>query len=353
MKLSSWWPAITKDLPDREAEILRRNWGLQGKPEKLASIGRDFGLTRERIRQLKERATKNLLQNLEKNNYFQKLWQFLQERTNSLGFRSEKILTEILQQQDQLDTFTIRLVQKLIQLHPKIPYQAETEVYHPHFASGKEILLSAKHALEKIRKYFEREKEETHPEELVFQITEEEIKTHLKKKPKLDDLLEVLSLIKILAKNPFGYFGHFEHQLVYPRSLKDKIIAILHYHKKPLHYSEIYQILQSISDQKNSFLVSSVWQKIYTLETIKNELIRHPEFSFVGKGTYALKEWGLIEGPAKELLWQIIKKEKKIKIDTLWQKISQLRNIKRTTFSIYLHSAPNIIIKDDYVIYRR
>lgn len=353
MNLASLWSEITKNLPYREEEIIRKHWGLEGKPQKLASIGRDLNLTRERIRQLKNRSIKVILQNLEKSGYFENLWKFLQQRTNSFGFRSEKSLEEILQQQDKLDNLTIKLIQRLIQIHPRIPYQAETELFRPYFSVKKEILISTKHSLLKILKYFEKKKDKEHPEDIVFQITEKELKTHFKKKPRLDDLLEALSLIKILAKNPFGYFGHIDHNFIYPQSLKDKIIAILHHHKKPLHYSEIYRILQSIQNRKDDFLAHNVWQREYTIETVKNELIRHLEFSFMGKGTYALKEWGLIEGSAKELIWKFVKKEKKIKIETLWQKISQLRNIKKTSFSVYLYSLPNIIIKDDYAIYRK
>ncbi len=46
-----------RELPDREAEILRLRFGFYDRQEKtLEEIGQKFGLTRERIRQLEERA---------------------------------------------------------------------------------------------------------------------------------------------------------------------------------------------------------------------------------------------------------------------------------------------------------
>lgn len=44
-------------LDRREADIVRRHYGLSGvKPESLQSIGRHYGVTRERVRQLRDRA---------------------------------------------------------------------------------------------------------------------------------------------------------------------------------------------------------------------------------------------------------------------------------------------------------
>jgi RNA polymerase primary sigma factor len=54
-------------LGDREAEILRYNFGLIGEnPLSIDEIGMIMGLTRERVRQLKEKALKKL-KNLHKN----------------------------------------------------------------------------------------------------------------------------------------------------------------------------------------------------------------------------------------------------------------------------------------------
>jgi RNA polymerase primary sigma factor len=53
---------MLKDLPYREAKILKLYFGLDGeKPHTLEDVGRKFKLTRERIRQIKEKALKRLL----------------------------------------------------------------------------------------------------------------------------------------------------------------------------------------------------------------------------------------------------------------------------------------------------
>lgn len=59
-------PELLGDLPAREAGILRERFGLDGAKEKtLDEIGRQFGLTRERIRQLQNLALEKLRRMLE------------------------------------------------------------------------------------------------------------------------------------------------------------------------------------------------------------------------------------------------------------------------------------------------
>jgi RNA polymerase primary sigma factor len=48
-------------LDDRAAEIVRRYFGLNGhRPHSLEMLGQQFNLTRERVRQIKEKALKKL-----------------------------------------------------------------------------------------------------------------------------------------------------------------------------------------------------------------------------------------------------------------------------------------------------
>jgi len=50
-------------LNDRERRILRDYFGMEtGEGTTLEAIGKELGLTRERVRQLKERAIRKLLQ---------------------------------------------------------------------------------------------------------------------------------------------------------------------------------------------------------------------------------------------------------------------------------------------------
>ena len=47
-------------LPERERLIVERRFGLQGERQTLETVGRELGLTRERVRQLEVQALKQL-----------------------------------------------------------------------------------------------------------------------------------------------------------------------------------------------------------------------------------------------------------------------------------------------------
>ena len=52
---------LLKDLPERQKDVLSRRFGLRGERQTLESIGRNYDITRERVRQIEEDGLRGLV----------------------------------------------------------------------------------------------------------------------------------------------------------------------------------------------------------------------------------------------------------------------------------------------------
>ena len=56
-------------------------------------------------------------------------------------------------------------------------------------------------------------------------------------------------------------------------------------------------------DIANKIATSDFDKKVVTTQAVHNELIRYDQFVLVGRGLYALKEWGYKEGNSCHICW--------------------------------------------------
>mgnify|MGYP001436941446 FL=1 len=103
-------------------------------------------------------------------------------------------------------------------------------------------------------------------------------------------------------------YGLADWPEVNPKTVRDKIYFILKHNKKPLHYKEISKSIDTLNSE---LVATSASNKKLHPQTIHNELIRNNNFVLIGRGIYALKEWGYNEGQVKDVILEILKNTKK------------------------------------------
>jgi DNA-directed RNA polymerase delta subunit len=77
------------------------------------------------------------------------------------------------------------------------------------------------------------------------------------------------------------------------------------------------------------------------IATTHNELIKDGRFVLVGRGLYALTEWGYTAGVVKEVLRDILKKEGPLSREELIDKVKKERYVKDNTIIVNLQD-PNL-----------
>ena len=116
-----------------------------------------------------------------------------------------------------------------------------------------------------------------------------------------------------------------------PKNIRDKIYVILQENGKPMHFSEISGAIKK-SDFK---------RKDVTTQAIHNELIKDGRFVLIGRGIYALKEWGYSKGTVSDIIAKILKKNKApMHRDEIVKEVLKSRQVKETTILLNLQGKP-------------
>ncbi len=342
---------VLKNLNEREKDVILKRYGIFNKSETLEDIGKDYGLTRERVRQIQNQALRKILPILKEHQEIERIMEKTKALLGSMGVKKETSFHLLLKENLNLSEVNLKIYRFFALYSEKVIFHPADDDFHSFYARDQEIYTAARHTLKKLYLYFLENHQELFPQEKVIEISKKEIKLHLKKEPTPEEILDFLKILKHLAKNPFHDWGLKTHPFIVPTCLKDKIFLILKQEGKPLHYSQIYQKLNQLKEIKEEIIDPS-WQKEYNIESLKNELIKHEDFVFVGKGTYGLKEWNLIPGSAKALMLEYLKIKKKVTRAELWQYLSSLRPIKKSSYYVYLKKLkPKLKTEGNYLIY--
>jgi len=128
-----------------------------------------------------------------------------------------------------------------------------------------------------------------------------------------------------------GRWGLTKWPMVNPKNIRDKIYVILHDANKPMHFSEIAEAIKK----------SDFRRKDVTTQAIHNELIKDKRFVLIGRGIYALREWGYKQGTVADVITDVLKKEGgPLHRDEIVKRVLKSRQVKETTILLNLQGKP-------------
>ncbi len=309
---------LLKTLDERTSSIIERRFGLNsGEGETLESIGRSYGITRERVRQIEKEGFNIVKDRSEK--YPQVFEVFNKSLDLEGGLKKEDYLLSSFGKNRNEIYFLLNLNKDL----ERIP--ESDDFYSFWIKKGqdkKEVYRAVKTALKKLK-------------EEGASLGAEELYNRIKKNVSLDKkaFMSVLEASKKTGKNPEGKYGLTEWVEVSPRGIKDKAYLVLKKESEPLHFTKI-----AFNIEKSPFFKDN---KVHTA-TVHNELIKDPRFVLVGRGMYALKDWGYEPGVVKDVISKVLKEaEKPLTKEEVLERVSQRRYVKENTVFLNLHDKKN------------
>lgn len=308
-------------LSDKEKYIIRNRFALDAKKRlTLEEIGEHFGVTRERVRQIEKTALRKLERNAQNTN-IKILTEFakaLLEKEGGIARDTyfKELLMRILPNVSDQELHDLHLA---LSLDSDILFEPNTLQFHPYWSvarfedafvsrvssSAVKILQKAKHVL---------------PIEAIMEKLNETLKMPIPENT-LTNILRVTKECKF-TENGVGLYS-WRH--IHPRTLRDKIYFIFHQEKKPLHFEEISQMIKA--GQFDS--------KRVNVQAVHNELIRNENFILIGRGIYALKDWGYKTGTVTDVIADILKDGVPRSRDEITKEVLEQRHVK--TITIYLN----------------
>lgn len=320
---------------EREREIITRRFGLYDRRETLEQIGELLGITRERVRQLEKAILIRLKIAAEdgKTEAVAQLEKTLVRALSEMG-RAARV-------QDLADTLYGKKtdikqrahVAFVATLAPGLTVLDENDHFHQAVAIadyGDEKELKSR--VEKVLATIKEAGEPQTIDQLFDKLNYEN--------PSQISALASISKHLASLKNTWGLT---KWPTVNPKNIRDKIFVILSDNGKPMHFSDIAKAIKD----------SSFKRKDVTTQAIHNELIKDKRFVLIGRGIYALKDWGYSKGTVSDIIASVLKDAKEpLHRDEIVKRVLKSRQVKETTILLNLQSKPQFkrVAKATYVL---
>lgn len=308
---------------EREREIVSRRFGLYDRKETLEQIGELLGITRERVRQLEKAILIRLKIAAEDGQKdIEEIEKVLVRHLSEMGNAAR--LSDLSQAvKTGADDRLRAQVGFVAELAPRLTALDENDHYHQGVAL-KDTYADEKKVKKAVDDIVKTIKENGQAIDLEALFS----KTSGYNKP--SEVRGIATLSKDLAELR-GMWGLVKWPSVNPKNIRDKIYVILSDGGKPLHFSDIAKAIKD-SDFK---------RKNVTTQAIHNELIKDKRFVLIGRGIYALAEWGYKKGTVSDIISDILKKEGgPLHRDEIVKRVLKSRQVRETTILLNLQSKP-------------
>jgi len=308
---------------ERAREVLVRRFGLGSNPERetLESIGDRTSITRERVRQIEAagldavRASKAFK---DSSSAFEEIAKYVR----SLGaiVPEETLLSALGKDEKSRNRFRFFLVvnSAFFRERETNDFLARWHVDH----------ATAKHIHDALSKLYSSlaDDEVVSEGELLDRFLDElkEINDAYKNE---EVLKRWLSLSKHIGSNPLAEWGRSTAPAIRIKGVRDYAYLAIKRHGEPMHFSEVAKAIGSLFSKKAH------------IATTHNELIKDPRFVLVGRGLYALTEWGYTPGVVRDVIRETLERMGPLKKDEIIKHVRKARFVKDNTILVNLNDS--------------
>lgn len=312
-------------LPERNFDVIVNRFGLgeSSEAKTLDAIGKKYGITRERVRQIENFS----IQAIKKSEVFAKEKEAFENLFSAVEALGSVVSEDELLSHFSTDKATQNYINFFLVLGDAFVRSKEDGHFKHRWSIDSDMSEKVHVSLKKL--YEGLSDEEIVPEgELVTRFL-----SHLKdvsEKYRDEEILKRwLKLSKLIDRNPFGEWGRSSSSNIRARGMRDYAYLVLRRHGSPMHFSEVAKA------------ITASFKKPAHIATCHNELIKDKRFVLVGRGLYALSEWGYNKGIVRDVIKELLKKEGPMRKEDILKRVMKERYVKENTVLVNLQNTSN------------
>ncbi|HEX8974006.1 MAG TPA: HTH domain-containing protein [Patescibacteria group bacterium] len=314
---------IIADFSSRSQEIVQSRYGISGNaPLTLEEIGKKYSITRERVRQVIREALKKMKEKQGDSMFASVRDDVVLAIKEHGGIMEEKQLLSVMGKNDVKEAAAVRFFLECMDDVVALETKGELLFSYALPDFNLEKWRATKNNTLAVLK---NEKKPLSSEELFSLISASGNATELSK----DTLAYYMEVSEEIKKNAFDKWGVAKWKEISPKGTREKAYLILKEASNPMHFRDIAKKIDEF--QLN--------RKKTHPQTVHNELIKDKNFVLVGRGIYALSEWGYKKGTVKDVIEEIIEASKQpLTREEILNKVLEIRQVKKSTIVINLNN---------------
>lgn len=310
-------------LAKRAQDVIVSRYGLGAKANRLTldAIGKKYNITRERVRQIENHS----LATIRKSKSYKDLEPVFAELKALImelgGLVAEKdLLKHLAKDQSTQNHFHFLLV-----IGEDFKRAKEDDEFKHRWHVDQQLSDKIENALRKL--YSKLSDDELVVEGDLIGSFLEEVKDMNDKYKNEEVIKRWLSISHKIGKNPLGEWGRSSSPNVNAKGMRDYAFLVIRKHGSPIHFKEVAKAIGQYFNKKAH------------VATTHNELIKDPRFVLVGRGLYALAEWGYMSGVVKDVIKKILEKEGPLAKEKIVEKVLKERYVKENTILVNLQNS--------------
>lgn len=319
-------------LTQKETEVIKRRFALAGQSKQtLEKIGKHFNVTRERIRQIESIALSKLKRTV-RTTRLNEVNDMAKGILRSHGgvMLGTELVSSVLKRLAGTQPADGSVLKLSFSIDSEMASEGRSQTYKPFWRLSSLAMDDISTIIDMAVKFLNKRHSCMKAAELISSI--QSMPAFQGRVPSSELIISCLSIDERLKEIPEGW-GLTEWRFVRPRSIRDKVEIILKKIAHPMHFMEIANAIKEAGfDHKN-----------VTVQAVHNELIRYPQFVLVGRGLYALREWGYEPGTVADVIETILKQKGALSKKQIIEEVGKQRTVKVGTISLNLQKMPYFV----------